>query len=52
MVAIDPVEQLHPARLQPKHADSVADLGTFVIEIVGDLLVGDRAQLQPGCFAA
>ena len=36
MVAVDPVEELHPARLQPKHADSVADLGPFGIEIVRD----------------
>ena len=36
------IEQLHAARLQPEHADSIADLGPFGIEIVGDEGVGQR----------
>ncbi len=34
MVAVDAVEQLHAAALQAEHADAIADLGPFGIEIV------------------
>jgi len=36
MVAVDFLEQLHAASLQSKDSHSVADLGPFGIEIVGD----------------
>src|SRR6476661_8822429 len=47
MVPLDAFEQLHPARLQPEHADSVADLGPFGIEIVADEPRGEPAYLEP-----
>ena len=46
MVAVDALEQLHAAALQPEHADAIADLGPFGIEIVGDERVGQRPHLK------
>ena len=46
IVALDAVEQLHAARLQPEHADSVADLRPFSIEIVGNERFRERPDLE------
>ena len=46
MVAVDALEQLHAAPLQPEHADAIADLGPFGIEIVGDEGLRQRTHLQ------
>ena len=46
MVAVDAIEQLHAAPLQPEHADSVADFGPFGIEIGSDEGIGERPDLQ------
>ena len=50
MVTLDAIEQLHAAALQPEHADSVADLGPFGIEIVA-IKSSDRARdFEPRCL--
>ena len=46
MVAFDALEQLHPAALQPKHADTIADLGPFGIEVSLDELLGKATDLE------
>src|SRR5437763_3336669 len=50
MIPLDRREQLHSTALQPEHADSVADLGPFGIEIVGDKVIGQRAYIETRRF--
>ena len=43
-------EKLHAAPLHPEHADAIADLRPFGIEIAGDELLAQRPHLQVGRF--
>ena len=44
MVALDALEQLHAAALHPEHADAIADLWPFGVEISIDEFVGQRSR--------
>src|SRR3954471_174077 len=46
MIALDMVEQLHAAALHPEHADAIADLRPFGIEVRCDELVGQGPDLE------
>ena len=48
MVAVDAVEQLHAAALHPEHADAIADLRPFGVEIVGDEVVATAGRTLQG----
>src|SRR5690606_5630780 len=49
MVALDPLEQLHPDSLDTEHADASADLRPFLDQVAFDELVRQLAHVQP-CF--
>ena len=46
MPAVDRVEQLHAAALHPEHADAIADLRPFGIEIGCDEFVAQLAHVE------